>query len=164
LGNARDLTSSQRLGSPLPETVIQNLDEHPGKIGRYIVERELGRGGFGTVYLAKDEKLARDVAIKIPRSSRYDPQHKERFAREARNAAQLRHPGIVSVYNVEEEGNFVFIVCEYVAGLPLDKHLKQNEISFRTAASLVASIAWAVEYAHSQKISDRCNERWLGWR
>jgi serine/threonine protein kinase len=61
----------------------------------------------------------------------------------------------VSVYNVEEEGNLVFIVSEYVAGLPLDRHLKQNEISFRTAASLTASIAWAVEYAHSQKIIHR---------
>jgi eukaryotic-like serine/threonine-protein kinase len=155
LGNARDQTRSQPLGFPLPDTIIQNVDEHPVAIGRYIVERELGSGGFGTVYLAMDEKLARHVAIKIPKRSRVDPYHKERFAREARNAAQLRHPGIVSVYNVEEEGDLVFIVSEYVAGLPLDKHLKQNEISFRTAASLVASIAWAVEYAHSQKIIHR---------
>ncbi len=126
------------------------------KIGRYAIVSLLGSGGCSTVYLAKDGKLDRLVAIKVPdAATRHDPAAAERFAREGRTAAQLRHPGIVSIFNVEEDEGLVFIVSEYVEGEPLNVQLKKSRLSFRSVASLLAAVAWAVEYAHSKGIIHR---------
>ena len=126
------------------------------KIGRYAIVSMLGSGGCSTVYLARDAKLDRLVAIKVPDAvARHDPAAAERFAREGRTAAQLRHPGIVSIFNVEEEEGLVFIVSEYVEGEPLNSQLKKSRPSFRAVASLLAAVASAVEYAHSKGIIHR---------
>jgi len=158
LDNAVDPTRDH---GPLPlsemlETVTHVRAEDRKTIGRYILLRELGEGGFGTVFLARDPKLDIDVAIKIPRHDSWKkPDHFERFGREARNAAQLRHPGIVPVFNVGEERDFVYIVSQYVDGQPLHKRLRQGPIPFRESASIMAAVAAAVEHAHSKRIIHR---------
>ena len=125
-------------------------------IGRYGIVSMLGTGGCSTVYLARDAKLDRPVAIKVPDAvTRHNPAAAERFAREGRTAAQLRHPGIVSIFNVEEDEGLVFIVSEYVEGEPLSSQLKKGRLSFRAVASLLAAVASAVEYAHSKGIIHR---------
>ena len=125
-------------------------------IGRYVVQSKLGAGGFGSVFLRKNPQLDRLVAIKVPRADTGSSTIAlERFAREGRSAAQLRHPGIVSVFNVELDGELPFIVCEYVDGEPLSDRLRKAPFSFADAARLVAEVASAVHYAHQCGIIHR---------
>jgi WD40 repeat protein len=143
-------------GPALHSTIIQLAERKPTAFGRYVVQSRLGAGGFGSVFLAKDPQLARLVAIKVPRGETgRSPVGLERFAREARNIAQLRHPGIVSVFNVELDGELPFIVCEYVEGETLSDHMRKAPLSFRDAAQLVADVATAVDYAHECGIIHR---------
>src|SRR4029078_4051298 len=88
--------------------------------GRYSLERELGRGGMGIVYLARDVRLDRPVAIKcVPRWRAEHQDLRERFLREARTAGRLSHPYIVPIHSVDEVGDFVFYVMAYVDGAPV---------------------------------------------
>jgi eukaryotic-like serine/threonine-protein kinase len=143
-------------GPALHSTILQFGERKPTAFGRYVVQSRLGAGGFGTVFLAKDPQLDRPVAIKVPRGETgRSPLGLERFAREARNIAQLRHPGIVSVFNVELDGELPFIVCEYVEGETLSDHMRKAPLSFREAARLIADVATAVDYAHGCGIIHR---------
>src|SRR5690242_21869544 len=82
--------------------------------GRYSLDRELGRGGMGVVYLAREVHLDRSVAIKVlPPEHAHDATLRERFLREARLAAQLSHPNIIPIHAVDEVGGFVFYVMAY---------------------------------------------------
>src|SRR5213593_2507825 len=91
------------------------LDFQAAVAGRYSLERELGRGGMGIVFLARDVALERLVAIKLLAPFLAGrPEFRERFLREARTAAQLSHPNIVAVYAVEDHGDVVFFVMAYV--------------------------------------------------
>jgi WD40 repeat protein len=142
----------------LPSTVLQVPENRPATYGRYIVLKSLGGGGFGSVFQAHDPELDVVVAIKVPRrDTGTSSQALERFAREGRNAAQLRHPGIVSVFNVGHDGDVPYIVCEYVEGETLADRLrrKENPIPFRQAAQIVADVADALQYAHAHKIVHR---------
>ena len=79
--------------------------------GRYVIDRELGRGGMGVVFLARDVALDRPVALKLlPAGTRHPPALRSRFLREARTAARLAHPNIVPIHAVEEHGEIVFFV------------------------------------------------------
>ena len=94
----------------------------PQKIGPYIVRRRLGSGGMGEVWLAHDASLDRDVAIKtLPPYFAADEDRLKRFLREARLAAKLHHTNAVTVHQIGQEGNLVYIVMEYVDGQSLDK-------------------------------------------
>src|SRR4051794_18220052 len=85
--------------------------------GRYSLEREIGRGGMGIVYLAREVRLDRPVALKLlPPMYAAQPALRERFLREARTAARLSHPHIVPIHAVDEAGDFVFIVMAYIEG------------------------------------------------
>src|ERR1043165_2816470 len=85
--------------------------------GEYSIERELGRGGMGVVYLARDGRLARKVAIKGPLPSLpASPAMREQFLREAQMAARLSHPNIVAIHRVDEANGLVYFVMTYVAG------------------------------------------------
>src|SRR6266851_9763723 len=93
--------------------------------GRYSLERELGRGGMGIVYLAREVRLDRPVAIKLlPPAAAAATVPRERFLREARTAAKLSHPNIVPIYAADEVGDFVFYVMAYVSGETLTERVR----------------------------------------
>ena len=129
----------------------------PTFIGRYRVERILGRGGFGTVYLAYDGKLFRHVAIKVPhRKLVARPEDAEPYLTEARIVARLRHPHIVSVYDADSTDEFpCFIVFEYIEGSTLALQIKEERLGVRQSAELIATVADALHYAHLQGLVHR---------
>src|SRR4051794_1680731 len=89
----------------------------PERLGRYGIQRVLGRGGFGVVYLAHDPQLDRLVALKVPRRKRFEaPDQVARFVAEARTAANLKHPSLIDVYDVQEHDGVPYIVQEYIDG------------------------------------------------
>src|SRR5512135_238579 len=95
--------------------------------GRYSLERELGRGGMGIVFLARDVALDRPVAIKLlPPELAAQPALRERFLGEARTAARLSHPNIVPIHAVEEHGELVFFVMSYIEGRTLGDRLRMQ--------------------------------------
>ncbi len=129
----------------------------PTQIGRYRVERVLGKGGFGIVYLAHDGQLQRLVAIKVPHRKLVDrPEAAEGYLTEARTAANLDHPNIVPVYDVgSTEDCPCFIVSKYIDGTDLATRLKQSRLSLNEAVQLVATVAEALHYAHKQGLVHR---------
>lgn len=125
--------------------------------GEYSLERELGRGGMGIVYLARDVQLDRDVAIKVlPAEMAASPAARERFLREARTAAGLSHPHIVPIHRVGETGGFVFFVMSYVDGETLGDRLRtRGPLPPAEAARVLREVAWALAYAHGRGIVHR---------
>ena len=130
------------------------------RLGHFTIEAELGRGGMGIVYRARDERLRRIVALKVIVGEDSAPEWLHRFLREARAAARLRHPGIVPVYDVFESDGRHFFTMEYVDGRTLDRVLHQPEphgfhrqgqgLDPREAAEIVARVAESIDYAHCQ--------------
>ena len=108
-----------------------------------LVER-LGVGGFGSVWKARDRKLDRTVAVKIPHRGTLNNEDLEKLLREARAAAQLQHPNIVRVYEVGRDGDSAYIVSDFVRGIPLNDWLSGQQPTMRQAAALVAEIADAL--------------------
>jgi eukaryotic-like serine/threonine-protein kinase len=145
-----------RTGGALPSTVEYIPEPLPANFERYIVLKRIGGGGFGIVYLARDPQLDCPVAIKTPRPGPGTTKHAlERFEREGRSAARLRHPGIVSILNVGHDGRLPFLVCEYVEGQTLSDRVKEGPIPFREVARIVAEVAIAVNYAHTHGVIHR---------
>ena len=125
--------------------------------GEYSLDRELGRGGMGIVYLARDVQLDRDVAIKVlPTHLARQAASRERFLREARMAAGLSHPHIVPIHRVGEAGGFVFFVMSYVAGETLGERLRrEGPLPPTEAMRVLREVAWALAYAHGRGIVHR---------
>src|SRR5262245_22000033 len=125
-------------------------DSIPERFGRYAVTGLLGSGGFGTVYLARDEELGRFVAIKVPhRRILRSPQQVESFLAEARMAAGLGYPAIVQVYDIgRTEDGEVYVVFEYVEGRNLAEVLEAEPFSAARIAGLMVQIAEAAHHAH----------------
>src|SRR6516164_10204646 len=126
-----------------PATVDEVAAATPQHIGRYRVERVLGKGGFGLVYMAHDDQLQRPVAVKVPhRILVSGPEEAEAYLTEARTVAKLDHPNIVPVYDVggNEEHPF-FIVCKYIEGITLAKRIKDDRPSLTETVELVATVA-----------------------
>src|SRR5215212_10485107 len=125
--------------------------------GEYSLQRELGRGGMGIVYLARDVQLDRDVAIKVlPSHLARSAESRERFLREARTAAGLSHPHIVPIHRVGEADGFVFFVMSYVEGETLGERLRtQGPLPPADAARVMREVAWALAYAHGRGIVHR---------
>jgi serine/threonine-protein kinase len=125
--------------------------------GEYSLERELGRGGMGIVYLAREVQLERLVAIKVlPAALAARPGYRERFLREARTAAQLSHPNIVPIHRVGEAGGFVFFVMSFVEGETLGQRVRtRGPVNVATAARLLREVAWALAYAHGRGVIHR---------
>lgn len=125
------------------------------RFGRYLILAELGRGGMGAVYRAWDPSLGRQVAIKVMLSDQSaSPDAIERFAREARAAGRLKHPGIVAVFDVASDGGTPHIVMDYVVGVTLEAKLAGG-LAIRDAVELVRQTALALDYAHSNGIIHR---------
>jgi len=133
------------------------LDFQSGLAGRYSLERELGRGGMGVVYLAREVRLDRPVAIKLlPPHQAGDGHLRERFLREARTAAKLSHPHIIPIFAVDEAGEFVFFAMAYVAGETLTERIqRRGPLGPSDAGRVLREVAWALAYAHSQGVVHR---------
>ncbi len=125
--------------------------------GRYSIVRELGRGGMGVVFLAREVALDRLVAIKLlPPSLATRAEFRESFLREARTAAQLSHPHIVSIYAVESGGDAVYFVMEYVAGETLGARLRRTgALPSDDALRISQEVAWALAHAHARGVIHR---------
>ncbi|MFN8646071.1 MAG: serine/threonine-protein kinase [Gemmatimonadales bacterium] len=125
--------------------------------GRYSLERELGRGGMGVVFLARDVSLDRLVAIKLlPPALAARPDLRERFLREARLAARLSHPNIVPIHSVEEHGALVWFAMAFVPGESLGARLRaRGSLPPGETARLLRDVAWALGYAHAQGVVHR---------
>ncbi len=144
-----------------PENLIPpseaGIAEHPQRIGRYRIEKVLGKGGFGIVYLAHDEQLSRRVAVKVPHAKLISkPEDAEAYLAEARTVANLDHPGIVPVHDVGSMENCpCYIVSKYIPGTDLATTIKQHRHKYREAAEIVATVAEALHYAHKQGLVHR---------
>jgi serine/threonine protein kinase len=125
------------------------------RIGRFELVSRIGLGGFGTVWKARDTELERTVAVKIPRKGQLAPEEVEQFLREARAAAQLRHPNIVPVHEVGREDDTIFIVSDLIRGVSLDDWLSGATPGPREASRLMATIGDAVQHAHERGIIHR---------
>jgi eukaryotic-like serine/threonine-protein kinase len=125
--------------------------------GQYDIERELGRGGMGVVYLAHDVKLDREVAIKVlPPLLAGTAEVRERFLREARTAARLSHPNIVAIHRADEIDSRVFFVMGYIAGESLADRLRRTgPLVPREAVPMIREVALALAYAHERGIVHR---------
>src|SRR5438552_2838449 len=146
-----------RPSPPAPAFDRLFLDFQSALAGRYSLERELGRGGMGVVYLAREVRLDRLVAIKLlPPARASDAKLRERFLREARTAAKLSHPHIIPIFTVDEVGAFVFFAMAYVAGETLtERVVRRGPLAPSEAARVLREIAWALAYAHSQGLVHR---------
>jgi eukaryotic-like serine/threonine-protein kinase len=123
---------------------------------RYVLEQELGRGGMGVVYRARDTRLGRVVAIKVLNPRQHSPGAIRRFEREARAAAALSHPGIVHIYDFDQGFSSYFIAMEFVAGINLAR-LIRDEMPFvrQNLVPLMRQIVEAVAYAHEHNVVHR---------
>jgi serine/threonine protein kinase len=152
--SAENLSPIMRSG--LASGVHLNADG-TGQLGKYLIAGELGRGGFGIVYLAEDLALGSPVALKVPTPmATLDPDLRVRFLREARFAEGLDHPHIVTVHEAGEIDSVCYIAYAYCPGVSLDKWLKgRGPIDPRDAAALLCSLAEAIEHAHGQDVIHR---------
>jgi WD40 repeat protein/tRNA A-37 threonylcarbamoyl transferase component Bud32 len=150
--NARDHLDS-RVGDPAAEWVPSEILR---RLGRYELLDVVGAGSFGAVYKARDPVLDRLVAIKVPRHGHVaNKGDLERFLREARSVARLRHPAIVSVHEIGRDGKTPFLVSEFVQGTTLAELLASRRPAPREAAELVATLADALHYAHEMGVVHR---------
>ena len=171
----RDLEQRLTRAKALSETVILGgAQGHPGgtvmlegggmekpMLGRYQVEKELGKGAMGVVYLGKDPKIGRVVAIKtMALSQEFEGDElvevKERFFREAETAGRLTHPNIVTIYDAGEEYDLAYIAMEFLKGRDLVPYTKSDALlPVPQVLSIIARVAEALGYAHQQNVVHR---------
>jgi len=170
----RDVAEKIKRSRELAETVVLGgASSHPGgtlrldaavekpKFGRFVVEKELGKGAMGVVYLGKDPKIGREVAIKtLAVAQEFEPEElaevKERFFREAQTAGRLSHPNIVTIYDAGEEHDFCYIAMELIRGASLVPYTKPGQLlSTDKVVSIVARSADALGYAHREGVVHR---------
>src|SRR5919199_293104 len=125
--------------------------------GSYALDREVGRGGMGIVYCAKDKRLKRTVAIKLlPPELSFRSEIRTRFLREAETAAQLNHPNIVPIYSVDEREGLVFFVMAYIAGESVAQKLAlEGRLGAAEARKILREVADALAYAHGRGVIHR---------
>lgn len=129
---------------------------HPATIGPFKIERELGRGGMGEVFLARDTRLDRQVAIKaLPAHLAADADRLTRFQREAKVLASLNHPGIGAIYGLEEAEGRQYLILEFIEGETLAERLVSGAVPLEEALSIARQTAEALEVAHEKGIVHR---------
>jgi len=126
------------------------------RLGAYEIEGEIGSGGMGEVYRARDTRLERTVAIKVlPRAFGGDPERRARFEREAKTIAGLNHPHICTLHDIGDHEGTVFLVMELLAGETLAEHLRKGPLPLEQALTVATHIAEALAAAHRQGIIHR---------
>jgi serine/threonine protein kinase len=131
--------------------------EVPSRLGRYDVERLLGRGGFGCVYLARDEKLQRHVTIKVPHRRHIKTSGDvDKLLAEARTLAKLDHPNVVPVHDADHtDDGLCYVVSRFIDGSDLNTRMKQSPLSVGEAVEMIATVAEALHYVHTCGIVHR---------
>jgi eukaryotic-like serine/threonine-protein kinase len=133
----------------------------PQRLGRYVIEKKLGRGAMGAVYLARDPRINRPVALKvIPIEKEFEDEELEearmRFFREAESAGRLTHPNIITVFDAGEDKHLAYIAMEYLPGQPLTAFTDPKRLlAPKKALELCARTADALDYAHNQGVIHR---------
>jgi eukaryotic-like serine/threonine-protein kinase len=126
------------------------------QINQYKIQKLLGKGGMGAVYLARDARLERQAALKIlPPYFVNEPNRLARFVREAKAASALNHPNIITIYEIGETKNTHFIAAEYIEGETLHAHLKNQAPSLKTVIEIAVQVASALDAAHRAGIVHR---------
>ncbi len=128
---------------------------HGRMLGHFQLLHCLGQGAFGAVWKARDTELDRIVAIKIPRKENLSEADAEKFLREARAAAQVRHPNIVSIYEVGREDGRIYIASDFIDGASLDQWIEAHPLSVQESVELCAQIAEALHHAHEAGVVHR---------
>jgi serine/threonine-protein kinase len=141
-------------------TVLMDSADTKPTLGRYEIVKELGRGAMGTVYLGKDPKINREVAIKTLRYEEIDEEKlaevKKRFFREAEAAGKLSHPNIVTIYDVGEDYDIAYMAMELLEGTDLAKYCqKDNLLPLPEVVRIISSVAHALDYAHENGVVHR---------
>lgn len=135
------------------ETVSK--DDSGRMLGHFQLLSRLGQGAYGEVWKARDLQLDRIVAVKIPRRERLTESESEQFLREARSAAQVRHPNIVSVHEVGREDGCMYIASDYIEGASLDEWILAHPLTVRESVELCVTIATALHHAHDAGVVHR---------
>ena len=136
-------------------------DGTPQRLGRYVIERKVGRGAMGAVYLARDPRINRAVALKvIPIEKEFEDEELEearlRFFREAESAGRLTHPNIITVFDAGEDKHLAYIAMEFLPGIPLTTYTDPKKLLAPSKAlELCARTAEALDYAHNQGVIHR---------
>ncbi|MCB0219675.1 MAG: protein kinase [Chrysiogenetes bacterium] len=158
-GIGAGITGSGSSAGRFDATVYQGDQQAPTQAAqrRYVVESELGRGGMGIVYKARDTMLDRTIALKVlPPAFKTHPQALDNFMREAKSAAALNHPNIVTVYDVGEEAGDTYISMEYVEGRTIKELLVEDgRIPYKAALVIAGQICKAMQYAHENNVIHR---------
>ncbi len=159
-GHAADTTAAELAAVVVDVTAddLIDFDNAAGihSIGRYQILKELGRGGFGVVFLADDPSLERHVALKVPRpEALLSASLQRRFRREALAAARLTHPNIVALYEVGKAGPIQYLASAYCEGPTLAEWRRNHVVADRDAARVLYALADAVEYAHRNGVLHR---------
>ena len=143
----------------MPISPTDELGTHVAQVlsANYELESEVGRGGMGIVYCARDRRLKREIAIKVlPPELSFRADIRQRFLREAETAAQLNHPNIVPIYTVEEKDNLVYFVMSYIKGDNLGQRLQQHgPIAPVEVRRILREVADALSYAHNRNVIHR---------
>src|SRR5262249_47275898 len=150
-------TISEAAGKPVAPIPSSPADAPPAYLGRYRVEKLLGQGSFGRVFLAYDEPLRRLVAVKVPRPDRAAlPGFADAYLAEARILAQLKPPHTAPVYDVgQTDDGLPFVVSAFIPGFDLAHQMRHARPSFAASAGLVAAVAEALHHAHRHGVVHR---------
>ena len=147
-------------GAKKDATVLMDNAETRPTLGRYEIIKELGRGAMGTVYLGKDPKIHREVAIKTLRYEEIDEDQlaetKKRFFREAEAAGKLSHPNIVTIFDVGEDYEIAYMAMELLDGVDLTKYCQKSALlPAHETVRIISAVAQALDYAHSNDVVHR---------
>lgn len=157
--NARDTLSDKGSNAGI-SSLLASGDNKP-TLGRYEIVSELGKGAMGTVYLGRDPKINRQVAIKtLALSKEFEPDQleevKERFFHEAEIAGMLNHPNIVTIFDAGDEHDLAYIAMEYLDGIDLIPYTKEGKtLPISTTLKIIAKVAEALQYAHNHGVIHR---------